>query len=362
MKVLFATYNLDRGGLEEVLKTYAKLFDHKRFTLVVAYIVHGIIAEEIAKIEGVRVVHVATKSRVRRLITFIRLARSMDADIVHNHACWYGLVAGFLSGAKTVETVHNIYHWLTPRERVFYGIYCLFADRIIAVSEYVRDFTIEFFPFMNPKKMVVVHNGIEPDQFLAHYDVSDLRRQYEIPAGNVVVGFIGRLTEQKGVIYLLEALASLGQQCTNISAVIVGDGELMPVLKDRAHELGLSCVRFSGFQRDIPRFLSLMDIFVLPSLYEGLPVSVIEAMMAGKPVVATRVGGTPEAVLEGVTGFIVAPKDPQQLTDRLEYLVAHPVEREQMGASGRMRALEHFSGQSMVGKTEAIYQTLTGRS
>ena len=358
VNLLIATYHLDKGGLEEVVRTYAALLDKTKYTIVVACINHGVIASEIAKIPGVKVVHVSPRGRIGRFLMFYRIARDLKADIVHNHACWYGLIVGLLVGAKRVETVHNIYQWMKPLERIHYGLYCMLAQRIIAVSDEVRKYTIASFPFMKDKKFTVVYNGIRCEPYLKRHDVSSLRRDMGIAEGSVVLGFVGRLTEQKGLTYLFDALDTLNRTHPGVVCVIVGDGDLAAALQESVRERKLSNVRFAGYQRDIPRYLQMFDIFVLPSLWEGLPMSVIEAMAAGVPVVATNVGGTAEVVLDGRTGFIVGPKDVPKLAERIGFLIEHPGERKAMGTRGQERVLERFSGTSMVAGTEKIYGDL----
>ncbi len=356
INLLITTNNLDHGGVEEVVLTYARFLDKNVFNVTIACLRAGTVSAEIAKIPGVRFVHIATQSRFLRFFRFSLLAREVKADIVHNHACWYGHLAGALCGAKRIETVHNMYFWFTWFERWHYGFYNLLAHRMFAVSEYVRQFTIDHFPLMDPAKLVVVRNGIPLKQFLERETDVEIRRRHGIDAGATVIGFVGRLTLQKGVEYLIDAFAKLRSSDPDLRVIIVGEGDLGEALRARA--AGIPQIVFAGFQRDIPRYLASFDIFVLPSLWEGLPMSVLEAMAAGKPVIATAVSGTSEVVMEGETGFLIEPKDVAQLADRLSRLVRDAELRHRMGSAGRDRVTEHFSAEGMVRTSEAIYQSL----
>lgn len=358
INLLIVTYNLDYGGVEDVIHSYARLLNKATYNISVICLVSGAVSTEIAKIAGVKMIHVTTRSRIRRFFTILNIAREMRIDLVHNHACWYGLVIGFLVGAKCIETVHNVYDWFNWHERLRYGLYCFLANRIIAVSENVRTFTLSSFPFMKEKKFIVVHNGIDCDRFNTKVSTSELRNDLRISTEDVVIGFIGRLTEQKGMVYLLEAAEQLSKKFRNLSYVIVGDGELSEDLKARAQQLKLPNVHFVGFQRETSRYLQLFDIFVLPSLWEGLPISVLEAMAAARPVVATAVSGTREVIIHGITGYLVEPRSVSGLIDRLSYLIEHHNVRTNMGQKGNERVLEHFSAQLMVAKTESIYNEL----
>ncbi|MBU2524167.1 glycosyltransferase family 4 protein [Patescibacteria group bacterium] len=361
INLLITTYYLDKGGVEEIILTYTKLLDKSKYSVTVACLVTGTVSDEIACIDGVRLFHIDTKNRIRRFLKFWKIARETEADIVHNHACWYGLIVGYLVGAKRIETIHNMYHWFKHYERILYGLNCLFANKIIAVSEYVRTFSIDYFPFINTKNTVVIHNGIDFEKFQNDQNKTELREQLSIKKDEIVVGFIGRLTEQKGIEYLIEAALVISKQNPNVKFIIVGDGILRDALENQAHKLGLINIFFTGFQRNVPQHLQLFDIFVLPSLFEGLPVSVLEAFASGTAVVATKVSGTPEVVHDGINGFLVEPKNAKQLAEKLQILINDPILRKKFGENGKNLVKSQFSAELMVKKTEDVYSKLLNR-
>lgn len=360
INLLITTYNLDSGGVEEVILTYTKLLDKSKYNITVACLVSGIVSNEIASIDGVNVIHIDTKSRIKRFFEFWKVARDTKANIVHNHACWYGLIVGFLVGAKRVETVHNIYQWFIKRERIQYGLYCLLVNKIITVSEYVKTYTLENFPLMKQKKFIVIHNGIDLNKFQKDYNQSELRKRFSITSDEIVVGFVGRLTEQKGVEYLIEAAHRISPIAKNIKFIIVGDGELKDKLEKQVRKYALTNTMFVGFQRDVSRYLNLFDIFVLPSLWEGLPVSVLEAFASEKPVVATKVSGTPEVVRDGINGYLVEPKNIEQLTEKILLLANNPTLMKEFGKKGKELILSEFTANAMVSKTEKVYSEILG--
>ncbi|HEX9655858.1 MAG TPA: glycosyltransferase family 4 protein, partial [Bacteroidota bacterium] len=347
----------NQGGVEQVLLTYAHGLDREKYRITVACLEGGTVAGEIAALKGVDVIVIQTTSRLMRLLEFSAIARRVKPHITHNHACWYGLLVGLLVGSRRVETLHNIYHWLNWHERLRYGLYCLLANRIIAVSQAVMDFGVGFFPFMKKEKFSVIYNGVDPDAMNTATDTGALRERHRLPVGVTVVGFMGRLTEQKGLSYLLQADASLMSN-EKVVFLIVGDGELRAALEEEALKLKLTNVIFAGFQRDVAGYLAMFDIFVLPSLWEGLPVALVEAMAVGKPVVATAVSGTPEVVTDGETGFLVEPKNVDQLAERITRLIEDPSLRDRMGRAARIRVKEKFSAATMIRATEQLYQEL----
>ncbi len=361
VNLLIVTAGLDKGGVEEVVATYARELDKSAFNVTVACFRGGSMYEEIARLPGVRTELIATRSRIGRFLAFWRIARAVRADIVHNHACWYGLLAGVMTGAKRVETVHNVYQWFTGFQRFHYSLYCLLAQRIIAVSDHVLSFTLRTFRWIPPRKCITIYNGIQPGRFAAQEGRNETRASLGIGADELVVGFVGRLTEQKGLPYLLAAVAQLGTTRRPFRLLIVGDGELRSSIEAEAEALGITTIVFAGYQRETARFYRAFDLFVLPSLWEGLPVSLIEAMASGCAVIATRVGGSPELVEQGVSGMLVEPKDPSELAEAIRVLLTDRAKREAMGRAARERVEREFSAQRMVGRTVELYrQLLTG--
>jgi len=361
-RVLIITHHLDRGGLEEVILMYAKFFDKQRFDVAVAYRVHGIVAEEIGKLPGVQVFHYEAATRWKRFRSLLVFAKQFHPDLVHNHFNWMGLLVGRSIHVPCVETIHNTYHFLTTGQRIAYSLLSVFASRIIAVSDYVREFTLKYFPLIPAAKITVIHNGIDVARIQMHQEREEARRSLGIGPGEFVVGFIGRLEKQKGVVYLLQAMKELSTSFASLKIIIAGDGTLRKELEEYARAAGIKNIFFLGYQRDTMKLYSAFDIFVLPSLFEGLPVSVIEATASGCPVVATRVGGVAEVVEHEVTGLLVEVGKPEQLAEALRRLITHPDLCKQMRANGRERAKREFSAEMMVAKTEQVYNELLAAS
>jgi glycosyltransferase involved in cell wall biosynthesis len=214
---------------------------------------------------------------------------------------------------------------------------------------------------MPPPKVFLIPNGVEIKVFTEANQslVEALAQEWKIRSHTPVIGTLARLHEQKGHSYLLDAVAQLRREIPDVKALVVGDGELRPSLEQRTQALRLSdSVIFTGTRRDVPEILALLDVFVLPSLWEGLPIALLEAMAAGLPVVATRVGGVPEVVVDGETGLLVPPRDPDALSEAILTLLQDPDLRQKMGQAGQERVREYFSVERMVEETEALYERL----
>ncbi|MCX7824570.1 MAG: glycosyltransferase family 4 protein [Verrucomicrobiae bacterium] len=208
-------------------------------------------------------------------------------------------------------------------------------------------------------RMVVIHNGVDlkafDDRASAESSSDFGSRHATRDARTPVIICVARLNALKGHRYLVEALSGL----PDAELWLVGNGETRLDLERQAAQSGLACrIKFLGQRSDVPQLLRQADVFCLPSLTEGLPLCVIEAMAARLPVVAARVGGLTELVVEGETGFLVEPKNPEALRDRLARLLADPALRERMGAAGRRRVEEQFNLPTMLRRTREIYASV----
>lgn len=177
-----------------------------------------------------------------------------------------------------------------------------------------------------------------------------------------MIGVVARLNRLKGIEYFLQAAAAMGKRSYDARFLIVGDGQHKQELEQLAIQLGLGKrVVFTGFRLDVPEVLSALTISVLPSLSEGLSNSLLESMAAGVPVVATNVGGNPEAVEDGVTGIIVPPRDAHALARAMALLLENPDLGSEFGEAGRRRVTQRFSLAQMVRETESLYLRLLER-
>ena len=208
-----------------------------------------------------------------------------------------------------------------------------------------------------PDRVRVIYNSVNPARFTLTNSAA-LRSELGITPGACVVTSIGRLEEQKDFPTFLTACAMVRERVSPlpVKILIVGQGSLRKELERQAQALGLAGETvFLGWRKDIETVLALTDVFVLTSIREGLPNVVLEAMAAGKPVVASRVGGTPEVVVDGVTGFIISPRDASACAEAICCLLDNRVKAAAMGERGRARVLEMFTHARMVRQTEEVY-------
>jgi glycosyltransferase involved in cell wall biosynthesis len=291
---------------------------------------------------------------VRCVLGLRRLIREMDYDIVHFHTKRAHALALWLPRRKDRPkyVVTRRMDYPEPRNWYTRTLYNRRVDGIVAISQTIADLLLN--AGVDERKIRVIPSGVGARAFtgVAQRTRSD---------GVFVVGSLAGLEERKGHRYLLEAAVLLKQEGLKIRYKIAGDGPLRPRLEEEAARLGLTEeVSFVGFVTNTAEFLDSVDLFAMPSLYEGLGVAVLEAMDAGKAVIATRVGGLVESVLHEVTGLLVPPRDPVALAGAIGRLARSPSVAQSMGHRGRERVRQHFSLENMARQNEAYYYKLLG--
>lgn len=291
--------------------------------------------------------------------------REQRIDIFHCHAgigweCFGGANSARAAGVPAIIRTEHLPYLLThPIQRLDHQDTVQLVDRIICVSNAVRDSYLE--AGVPHSKLTVVRNGIAPK--LSPLGKKEAREKLGLPQSASIMLTVGRLTEQKGHSYLLEALPRVIERIPDVYAVWAGGGELESDLRTRARELGLrDRILFLSQRVDVAELLTAADLFVLPSLFEGLPLVVLEAQAVGLPVVGTRVCGTNEAVEDGVTGRVVAPRDPQALCEAIIEVLAKPELAARWGIAGKNRVRREFTVERMARETAAVYEDVFGRA
>jgi glycosyltransferase involved in cell wall biosynthesis len=292
-----------------------------------------------------------------------RLIKKEQVDVIQAHefdAIIHGALVAKAAGVPMVATVHGKhYFWEKRRRRVAYRWVSTYA-RMVAVSEDLKGFIVEQ-TGMSEDRVQVIYNGVD-DAAADTSQVSQYRRDLGIPDDDWVVGVVGNLYPVKGHTYLLDAIPQILQTCPNTTFLLIGRGELEVSLKTQAKTLGIeNKVRFLGLRQDVPKLLALMDLFAMPSLSEGLSIALLEAMAAGKPVVVTRVGGNPELVVEGRTGYLVPAQDAQALAQAMLALLGDPNQTRTFGARAKQLVQERFTLSHMASQYLKLYQQATSR-
>lgn len=368
-KVFYLITSLELGGAQTVLINLLRHLDRTLFAPTVICL-YGSDTPAAAAISAADVpiidLQMTRKWRVDAFWRLYQLLHREKPSILHNilfHAVVPGRILGRLAGVPIILSWRqNVELGSKWRDRFNRWTISL-DDHVVAVSEAAQQAEIHR-SGINPGQIALIPNSVDLaniQQQVTQTDRHLVRQTLGLPTNALVIGSIGRLHPQKGLAFLLEAMLFVCEAVPKVCLLVMGDGDLRQQLSDQTKSLGLQeVVLFARARDNVPQVLAAIDLFVLPSLWEGLPLVVLEAMAAGLPVVATAVGGTPELVVEGETGLLVPPRDPAALAQAILALLNDPELAQRLGENGRLRVATQFTIQQMVQQTENLYQQLIG--
>jgi glycosyltransferase involved in cell wall biosynthesis len=368
IRVMFVVPCFGYGGLEQVILNIVKDLDRSRFTPSFC----SLVVPEPDLFEDLKALglqcHVIEKGdglKPGLPLRLSRLFRSEKTDLVNAHdigATIYAAPAARLARVPAfIHTDHSQILAKTKFPSVYGWILNSLVDFSITVSYDLEKHLIDRYG-VSPALVRTIPNGIDTARFDSGGRTEELRRELGIKEGDRVIGTIGRLMKQKGVPWLLKAFSMLRAEVSDVSLVIVGDGEERENLENQAGELGISdSVIFAGIRRDIPDILAMFDIFTLASLWEGQPITIMEAMASGRPIVATDAGGNAEILDGGRYGMIVPREDPGALARSIRELLDDPERAARLGDGARERARAELSSAAMTSKYEEVFGSVLGR-
>jgi len=361
IKVLQIITGLEAGGAERLTLSIAVRIAKMNYdSRICALYGEGALANE-KKNADVKIIKLRKKHKVNPFIILdiYKIIKENKPDIIHTHlihATLYGRIAAILAGVRIIFTTeHNTSNW---KKKYFlinllYRLTAKSNKKIFAISEAVKQSMINIGK-IDSSKIEVLYNGIELAQFrnqLLNVPIKD--HEYKQP----VIGTVGRLDIRKGHKYLLDAAVEILKHYPEATFLIIGDGDQEKNLKQQVTSLGLSHrnIKFLGFQKNVVNYLRLMNIFVLPSLEEGLGLAILEAMAAGIPVVATAVGGITEIVKHGETGVLVEPKNSNVLAEAILQILNNPVQADSFCEQGKKLVEKKFHVDLMVKNIANFY-------
>ena len=309
---------------------------------------------------------------IMALFELIYVIKKYRYDIVHTHnskAGFIGRLAAKICGTPLViHTVHGFafHDFERPwRRKLFIFLERLaakWADKLIVISNPLKDWGLRL-GIGKKEQYVLIYSGIEIDKFKVNIDVNKKKEEFGIRPDELVVGVVAKLWEGKGHECVLKAVKDVIKKVPNVRFMFVGEGYLYRSLKELRDKLGLAdYVIFTGFRKDIPEITSIFDVAVLASYFEGLGRVILEAMVCGKPVVATKVGGIVDIVEDAVTGLLVPPNNQVALSGALVKLLSNEDLRKKIGENAKKRIDERFSSQAMVDKIHLLYNSLIKQS
>lgn len=363
LRLMHITHDLAIGGLQQVIVNLCRTLDQENFHITVLCLCDlGPLAETIQEL-GIKVILLPGQEGRTDYFSFIKVARILKKekiDVIHTHNT-QPLVDGTL-GAVLAGGMRRIIHTDHARQfpdkvRYMFAEWCMShrVHRMVGVSEQTT-LNLRRYEKIPQKKLMTIENGIDGSRFDAVVDVENKRRALGLPSAGPLIGVISRLEAVKGITWLLQAMPDIIQRFPNLILLIVGEGTCRRDLEAETEQLGLhDHVVFTGARRDVPEILPLLDIYLLPSLSEGLPMGLLEAMAAGCPVIASAVGGIPAVVTNSETGVLVAPADSSTLARAVMDLVADPKGRARMSRCQKKLFYRHYRAAIMTRKYCRLY-------
>lgn len=351
-------------GVSRLFSWWFPRYDPARYAVSLVGLKAPEPASELLRAQGIPVHHLGRGKFDPRVVgDLVELARRRKARILHVHgyaAADFGRLAARRVGAKLV--LHE--HFADPRMPAYQGLadrlLSRLTDRAIAVSGSTRDFLVTQ-RHVPADKVRLIWNGAPLEEFAAHAgDREATRRALGFEDGQLVFGIVGRLSEQKGHRFLLEAAAQVFARAPEARLLVVGDGDRMDALRQQAGALGIAeRVVFAGHRTDIPALLAAIDVFCIASLYEGTPLALFEAMAAGRAIVSTAVDGCREILADGETGLLVPAGDPRGLAEALARVATDPALRARLADAAR-KASVRYDIRQCVREMESLYDDVLG--
>ena len=359
--IIHVVISLDTGGLERFVIDLIRASSNNYDFILISLERPGTLA---ALCEDIKIVSLEMKPgfHAQSILELSKIIRMYNGVLVHTHnekAQLYGSLAGKMAGVPVVHTKHGK-NEVDFRTCLRNKVASLFCNEIVAVSDDAAEQCVKDEKICRNKVRTIL-NGIDTDRFSPESSCRRIRDEFKIPPDMPVVGTVARLAPVKDQATLLEACAILKQNGINFKLLLVGDGQLRGKLEEQTSAYCLNdLVVFTGMRNDIPDVMCAMDIFALSSLSEGISLTLLEAMACSLPIVATAVGGNPEVVVDGETGYLVKVASPAILADKLKHLISDKKLRELMGTAGRERVLSCFSLKKCALEYMQLYSSLIG--
>jgi glycosyltransferase involved in cell wall biosynthesis len=302
-----------------------------------------------------------SKFNLSTLVSIIQYLKKNNIQIIQPHgykANVYAYFARLFTHIPVIATCHPWTETTYSRRAVIYKWIDLLAlrhfEKLVAVS---KDIQVELGKIKS-KEVHYISNGIDINKF-QNENNGKLKRAFQIDKKTVIIGTVGRLVKEKGFIYLMEAASKLGGKDANFIILFIGDGPLRQSLEASAKNLNIDhCIRFLGNREDIPKLLAIIDIFVLPSISEGTPMALLEAMAAGKTIVATKVGDIPRIIINRKNGLTVPPANSTALAEAIYYLISNQTLAFKLGSYAKEFVARYYSSNRMADEYLKLYENI----
>lgn len=364
LKLMHIVLSLNTGGLEKVVINLLKGVDRDTYTPILCCLEEpGTLAPEVEQL-GVKIIVLEKKRTGIDYLAVAKLAsilRREGVNIIHCHGTapqFYGALAGrIVRVPRIIYTKHDRIPCNTKSELLMRRFLARMTSKVIAVSDDAREVAVNV-EKIPQEKVITIFNGIDTQKYRLNIDIIAKKLEIGVSAYDFVIGIVARLAPEKDHNMLLDAFRIVRERMNQgIKLVIVGGGDLREELENKAKLLSINDdVIFLGERHDIPELLAAFNLFALSSTTEGLSITLLEAMAAELPIVATDVGGNPEIVLNDQTGLIVPAKSPDSMAQSIMKIINNKNMAEKMGEAGREMVCANFSLEAMIQKHDEIWR------
>ena len=362
VKIMQVTYSLDFGGAEKVAIDLASGVNKNEFQTSICGLDYG--GKYIPLLDELGIPWYSFNRKgaldYKLWLSLYRLFKRERIVIIQTHhvvQLFNAIIPALLNGVKIIHTEHEYQSFLNnPKDFYTLKILCRMCHAFVTVGHNVTEF-FEKKKILPKGRIITIPNGVELNACTSA-NTNYSRREFGFTENHLIIGITARLEWRKDHKTLLQAFAHVVKKVPRVRLLIIGDGCLKDELNVFAKGLGIdSAVYFTGARGDVNKLLSILDVFVLCSVHEGLPVALLEAMAAGKPVVCTAVGEIPKVIVHGTTGLLLPPSDPKALASALLFMLENDSERIRLGRNAKESVRQSFSLEAMLGRYETLYRT-----
>jgi glycosyltransferase involved in cell wall biosynthesis len=363
--VLQVIWSLSFGGAERVVMDLSEALGKERFDVHICCTNgKGVFAERM-EAKGIPV-HVLADAEWKPVylsgVKLLRLALKERPAILHSHGTGPLLDSAFARLFSRVPLCVHTFHYgnypyCTRKTLMAERLAARIPDQLVAVSNAQSRSLVQHLR-IDPARIRTIWNGVGRNPHLGNQAlIEEKKREMNLEPGDLALGTVAVFSEQKGLAYLLDSAKRVVESVPNARFILVGDGPLRPELEKKVRNMGLdSRVVFTGLRRDVQELLPAFDVFLMSSLWEGMALTLLEAMAAGKPVIATDVADNSLILKDGVTGYLVRPRDAAQMADAIIRLVSAPKAMEKMGQEALKAYNDRFTKAKMAGEYEKLYE------
>lgn len=366
-KIIQTTAAYDIYGAEKVIVRDCQALQKKGFKVIIVDISPFIASPFSRKVRkfGLPYYHIFSNCKFdfKAIFKLKDFLEREGCDLVHSNKYKADIISLIASRMIKVPVVTTVHGWCSENLKVciyekLQALSWRFFDKVTCISESYRQKALQY--GVSGNKLKVIYNGIIVDDYVLR-DPLNLRlnflSKHKIPQNHFIIGIIGRLSLEKGHQYFIEAADELLKNEPKVSFLIIGEGPEEKNIKKLIHRLGINGdIRMLGYINDMKEIYAALDTVVISSLREGLPNVLLEAMVCGKPVIATNVGGIPEVIRNNTEGILILPKNGQAIAEALITLIRNPERRKSIASAARIRVIEHFTFERRIAQIEELYR------